>query len=337
MTVTNFFWDELSDNVLLETDENDVVTASYTNRPERFGELLSQKRSGVTSYFHYDGQYSTRNLTDSAEDVTDTFIYTAYGEEVARTGTTTNPFGYKGAAGYYANESTGDIYVRNRSYEPTIGRWMSKDPLGFVDGTNLYRAYFVPNEIDYFGLCIGCWVENWETTEQECGIYQLDGRPPDMFVKPFENHIEFGGPCKCCRYQQWITCDVIVTFHDRNGNEVHRIVNEKKGEFYEDEGSGGVYGDRNDENFPRDFYSDDYERSMPNRESGCFYYNEDFPGFRDVDALLAQVPRAFTVVLHFDCDFRLLVIDTCGNPDPITLREKSLNTTCTSEPLRGKL
>jgi RHS repeat-associated protein len=91
-------------------------------------------------------------LTDENEDITDTFIYTAYGEEVARTGTTTNPFGYKGAVGYYTDESTSDIYVRNRTYEPTIGRWLSTDPLGFVDGTSLYRAYFVPRVVDPLGL-----------------------------------------------------------------------------------------------------------------------------------------------------------------------------------------
>jgi RHS repeat-associated protein len=148
MAVTNFIWDEVSDNVLLETDENDAVTASYTNRPEQFGELLSQDRSGTKSFYHYDGEYSTSALTDENEDITDTFVYTAYGEEVARTGTTTNPFGYKGAVGYYTDESTSDIYVRNRTYEPAIGRWLSADPLGFVDGMNLYCGYFVPRATD---------------------------------------------------------------------------------------------------------------------------------------------------------------------------------------------
>ena len=94
MTVTNFIWDELSDNVLLETDENDVVPAAYHHRPERFGELLSQHRSGVDRFFHFDGNHSTSDLTASNEKVTDTFSFTAYGEEVARTGATTNPFGY---------------------------------------------------------------------------------------------------------------------------------------------------------------------------------------------------------------------------------------------------
>ena len=152
MGVKRFIWDEVSDNVLLETDETDTVTARYSHRPERFGELISQERAGDTSYYHYDGNHSTCNLTDKDQTVTDTVFYTAYGEEVSHTGSTTNPFGYKGAVGYYTNTSTNDIYVRNRSYQPQIGRWLSKDPLGFVDGTSLYRAYFVPGGMDPIGL-----------------------------------------------------------------------------------------------------------------------------------------------------------------------------------------
>ena len=148
MGVKRFVWDEVSDNVLLETDETDTVTARYCQRPERFGELLFQDRSGTKSFYHYDGNSSTCNLTNSSEAVTDTMLYTAYGEEVSSSGSTPNPFGYKGAVGYYTNESTGDIYVRNRSYEPAIGRWLSIDPFGFMDGTSLYRAYFVPTHLD---------------------------------------------------------------------------------------------------------------------------------------------------------------------------------------------
>ena len=44
MGVKRFVWDEVSDNVLLETDETDTVTARYCQRPERFGELLFQDR-----------------------------------------------------------------------------------------------------------------------------------------------------------------------------------------------------------------------------------------------------------------------------------------------------
>jgi RHS repeat-associated protein len=173
VAVTNFIWDELSDNVLLETDESDALTARYTNRPEQFGKLLSQYRIEdekiVERFYHYDGQHSTRDLTDANETVTDTFIYSAYGAEVARTGTTTNPFGYKGAVGYYTNADTDDIYVRARTYEPAIGRWLSADPMGFVDGTNLFCGYFVPHTTDPEGQQIIITPIEQNLTNIPCG------------------------------------------------------------------------------------------------------------------------------------------------------------------------
>ena len=138
MATTYYTWDRYSDNVLMESDENGVTTAEYTNEPGQYGKLVSQHRDGATSYHHYDGQGSTRQLTDETGSVTDTATYTAFGETVAKTGSTTNPFGYKGAVGYYANPETEDIYVRARTYMPAIARWMSVDPLGFVDGLNLF-------------------------------------------------------------------------------------------------------------------------------------------------------------------------------------------------------
>jgi RHS repeat-associated protein len=147
----NFNWDPVNDNVILETDETNAVTAEYTNVPAPFGEPLSQNRNSVLSFFHFDGNYSTRQLTDISEVVTDTVIFTGYGEEVKHTGTIVIPFGYKGAVGYYTDSDTENIYVRARTYQPIIGRWLSMDPLEFVDGTSLYRAYFVPKGVDAEG------------------------------------------------------------------------------------------------------------------------------------------------------------------------------------------
>ena len=69
MPVTKFIWDDLSDNVMYETDENGSVIAEYAHRPEPFGELISQTRNGVTSYYHYDGMGSTSELTDESGNV----------------------------------------------------------------------------------------------------------------------------------------------------------------------------------------------------------------------------------------------------------------------------
>ena len=148
MVKTTYFWDEVTDNVIMESDDAGNVT-TYTHTPELHGKVLSQNRNGVKSYYHYDGQGNVRQVTDSAGNVTDEATYTALGETVSKTGSTMNPWGYKGALGYYTNPTTDDLYVRARTLEPSLGRWMSEDPIGFVDGPNLY-VYVMNSPIDLF-------------------------------------------------------------------------------------------------------------------------------------------------------------------------------------------
>ncbi len=150
MAVTNYLWDE--DSYLEEYDETGATTAAYTNEPTPFGSIISQYKNSETNYYHYNSQGSTHQLTDDNETVTDTFSYDAWGNEIARTGMTPTPFRYIGEVGYYYDEELGSYYVRARAYQPTTGRWISTDPIGLVEGSNLYLAYFVPNSVDPSGL-----------------------------------------------------------------------------------------------------------------------------------------------------------------------------------------
>jgi len=43
------------------------------------------------------------------------------------------------------------MYFRARYYDPQLGEFISRDPLGYVDGMSLYRGYFVPTNADPFG------------------------------------------------------------------------------------------------------------------------------------------------------------------------------------------
>ena len=143
MPHTKYIWDQLSDNVLMEKDENGATKATNTYLPDLYGDMISQRRDGETSYYHFDGQGSTRALTDENEDVTDTYTYTAFGEEVSKTGTTENPYRYVGEKGYYFDGETEDYYVRTRAYAPNIARWMSLGPGFFISGLSGFN--FVTN------------------------------------------------------------------------------------------------------------------------------------------------------------------------------------------------
>jgi RHS repeat-associated protein len=57
---------------------------------------------------------------------------------VQKTSSIVNPFGYKGALGYYSNPVTDDIDVRARIYKPVIARWLSRDPLFPITNANQF-------------------------------------------------------------------------------------------------------------------------------------------------------------------------------------------------------
>ena len=136
---TKFIWDD--QNYLMETDENDAITAVYTNEPNIYGNLISQSRNPAAlwlpSYYNYDALGSTRDLTDASETITDTCLYSAFGEAVAQSGSTTNPFRWVGEKKYFYDEEIEEYYIRARIFNPAISRWLSNDPQLFYHNINM--------------------------------------------------------------------------------------------------------------------------------------------------------------------------------------------------------
>ena len=128
MRETIFVWDSVNDCVMSELDGSGAVQVTYTNEPQQYGGVISQRRGTTTSTYHADALGSTRFLTDSSGNVTDTYLNDAWGNSVASTGTTVNAFKWVGKYGYYTDNSTGQVYVRARMYQPTVARWCSPDP-----------------------------------------------------------------------------------------------------------------------------------------------------------------------------------------------------------------
>ena len=91
--------------------------------------------------------------------IVETYRYSAFGEEeiintkgeAVLASSVGNPWRYQGKR---IDEETGLIHFGYRYYDPQLGRWISPDPAGDVDGPNLYL--FVHNNpvsyVDYFGL-----------------------------------------------------------------------------------------------------------------------------------------------------------------------------------------
>jgi RHS repeat-associated protein len=130
-TTTNYIWDE--QNYLAETDGDNVVQTMYTNEPEQYGNLISSRISGTTSYHHFDAIGSTRQVTNAAGSVTDSMIYDAWGNIINRMGVTSIAFLWVAQFEYYFDAEIALVYVRARNYSAAIARWTCVDPLRMDD------------------------------------------------------------------------------------------------------------------------------------------------------------------------------------------------------------
>ena len=130
-TSTKYIWEPTTDAYFSELNNANTNQKIYTFEPVQYGNLISQ-RVTANSYIHADALGSTRAISSTGTTVSDTFLYDAWGTEVARTGTTAIvPFRWVGGVGYYYDTETGLVYVRARMYQPTTSRWYSVDLLDY--------------------------------------------------------------------------------------------------------------------------------------------------------------------------------------------------------------
>jgi RHS repeat-associated protein len=133
---TNFIFDELTDNLIAEYT---LITGTFTIKSlNTWGiGLISTNREGTKRYFHFDGLGSTAALTDFDMNVTDTYVYSAFGITESSSGSSVNPFRFVGQWGYYDDGARGSqselLLLGVRYYSPGFGRFWSWDPLPNLD------------------------------------------------------------------------------------------------------------------------------------------------------------------------------------------------------------
>jgi RHS repeat-associated protein len=108
-----------------------VVTRQYTYGLQRISENLSPVVTGnsiwTASFYGYDrAEGSVRFLSNAAGTVTDTYEYDAFGNQIYRSGTTPNAYMYRDE---FFDSDLGLYYLRARYYNPSTGRFLSRDPL----------------------------------------------------------------------------------------------------------------------------------------------------------------------------------------------------------------
>lgn len=155
----NYVYD--GQNIIMEYDQTGNITAKYTHGPN-IDEPLAVQQGTNTYYYHADGLGSITALSNASGSIVQTYSYDSFGNMTA-TGNIRQPFTYTAREYDYA---TGMYFYRARYYDPKVGRFVTKDPIGFKGGINVY-AYVNNNPIMYRDPSGNVWyieviVELWE-------------------------------------------------------------------------------------------------------------------------------------------------------------------------------
>ncbi len=117
--------------VLIETDANNNPLYYYVYG---LGLVSRIDASEQTRTYHYDYRGSTIAMTDASENITHQYEYNDFGQILQSTEADFNAYRYVGKSGV-AYESDDLYFMRARYYDPSLGRFLSEDPIW---STNLY-------------------------------------------------------------------------------------------------------------------------------------------------------------------------------------------------------
>ncbi|WP_339533375.1 RHS repeat-associated core domain-containing protein, partial [Pseudomonas mucidolens] len=103
------------------------------------------------AWYQCDHLGTPMELTDEQGDIAWAGVYKSWGlakeqrSETAKRADVRNPLRFQGQ---YFDIETGLHYNRYRYYDPQVGRFIGKDPIGFAGGLNVYA--YAPNPVGWF-------------------------------------------------------------------------------------------------------------------------------------------------------------------------------------------
>ena len=143
---------------------NNQVVAEFTDNASKqyaygayIDEVLAEKGSSL-AYYHHNRQYNTVALTDAVGSIVEQYSTDAMGRVKAfdAAGSATSPSSLATNVlftGRVFDAETGLYYFRARYFESELGVFISRDPLGFVDGKSVYQGWFKNRfKLDHRGL-----------------------------------------------------------------------------------------------------------------------------------------------------------------------------------------
>jgi RHS repeat-associated protein len=144
-----------------------------------FGNLLSRKEpAGTRRHYHFDGSGSTTALSDEGGLAVATLLYDAWGNQRAASGAAVPNYRFTGAE---LDAASGLYHMGARFYDPTIGRWLSEDPVRRNGPMGLNYYMYASNNplgfIDPTGLCDQQCLEDLNAKRQELAKQAIKANP----------------------------------------------------------------------------------------------------------------------------------------------------------------
>jgi RHS repeat-associated protein len=140
---------------LLETRTDDDVDPSeqyvwdlrYVDAPVlRFQDTDTDGTIDDTLYYTNDANFNVTALVDESGNVVERYAYSPYGERTvldadfsADANGVSDVNNALGHQGLHLDTESALYYNRNRYYSPSLGRFITRDPLGYVDGMSVYE------------------------------------------------------------------------------------------------------------------------------------------------------------------------------------------------------
>jgi RHS repeat-associated protein len=165
------------------TTSTGPVSASYVYGTG-LDEVLVMERAGQRYYYHTNALGSVTQVTNDAGAIVEQYEYDSYGRVSMFNGTYA-PISVSALGNTYLftgqryDAESGLYFYKSRYYSAVLGRFLQRDPLGFVDGVNLY-AYVSNNPSNYTdpqGLLRFRWYGNWGGPGWASGGWQNESDP----------------------------------------------------------------------------------------------------------------------------------------------------------------
>ncbi|MBI3130542.1 MAG: transglycosylase SLT domain-containing protein [Acidobacteria bacterium] len=126
-----YLW--VGNEIALEQDAQGNVTRRFFTQGFTIGE--------TPYYYTKDHLGSIREVMDASGTVRARYDYDPWGRPTKLMGDIDSPFLF---TGHFWHSPTGLYLAQYRAYDPSLGRWISRDPAGIADGLNMYA--YVSND-----------------------------------------------------------------------------------------------------------------------------------------------------------------------------------------------